>query len=200
MNDDPGQKPGQPDQTVEPGQLVFRYSREHRLARASAEVRAFNEEEEHPRKGGFFRLFTANRSVMFLAIAVALLMAVYLVTSLVGHSDASHRSGGDTWTLAAFAFDRTVYATVTRQHSGSGVTATGEPVTLTAVLGGTGDSASRAPAGFSIDGFVSADDHQVFRLALPRPEVTRPGATRSVTARVTVGTVRFTLSAPLAGE
>ncbi|MDR2702018.1 MAG: hypothetical protein LBB72_06285 [Spirochaetaceae bacterium] len=63
------------------GRVVFYYSRERRLKRASPSVRKFNEAAP-PRKSNLFRTLTATRPLQFMFISVVTVCVAVIIASL----------------------------------------------------------------------------------------------------------------------
>jgi hypothetical protein len=101
--DDPGKEP--PDRD-----LVFYYSRARRLERASAAVRALNEEGASKRPL-ISRTFSASKSLslLFLVLMGLILVIVSIVSS---RDDGSRVLGGNTVTVSARKFQGTTYLTI----------------------------------------------------------------------------------------
>jgi hypothetical protein len=94
--------------------IVFRYSRERRLERASETVRKLNEEG---RKNSFslFRPLTATKPLKFLFISIILLvLMMYLFSFLFGGRD-EIAFGGNTINVSAFTFEGKTYLTINKK-------------------------------------------------------------------------------------
>ncbi|MDR0403993.1 MAG: hypothetical protein LBH35_10460 [Treponema sp.] len=67
------------------GRLVFYYSRERRLERASPEVRALNQPGS-PRKTGLFRGLVANKSSGFVFLSIIIICAAMILFSALNNN------------------------------------------------------------------------------------------------------------------
>jgi hypothetical protein len=91
-------------ETPEPIQEpVFYYSRERRLERASAELRAFNSDSEPPRRGLFRTLFT-NKSQTMVFISIIIISAVMVLSSLF-YSRSEVLLEGNALTVSALRYE-----------------------------------------------------------------------------------------------
>ncbi|MDR2020684.1 MAG: hypothetical protein LBQ14_07980 [Treponema sp.] len=82
---------------------VFYYSRERRLARASAELRALNSESGPPPRG-FFRALTANKSQATVFISIVIISVVMALTSFFYSSRGEVLLGGNALAVSALRY------------------------------------------------------------------------------------------------
>jgi hypothetical protein len=80
-----GAKAGYGRVDYDDGRLMFYYSRERRLERASPEVRALNESGP-PRKTGLFRTLTATKSSAFVFFSIIIICAAMVLFSFLNNS------------------------------------------------------------------------------------------------------------------
>jgi hypothetical protein len=82
--------------------LVFRYSRARRLERASAAVRALNDDTPVKRPG-LIRTLTSSRPNILLFISIVIISVFFIVTSILMPGD-EVKLGGNTLVLSAFRY------------------------------------------------------------------------------------------------
>jgi hypothetical protein len=82
--DEKKKDPPKTDYDYDDGRLVFYYSRERRLERASPEVRALNE-PGHPRKAGLFRTLTSTRPLTFAFLSIITICAAMILFSFLNN-------------------------------------------------------------------------------------------------------------------
>lgn len=86
------------------GEPVFYYSRERRLERASAELRAFNEGSGTPLPRGFFRILAANKSQAMVFVSIVIISVVMALTSLFYSSRGKALLGGSALAVSALRY------------------------------------------------------------------------------------------------
>jgi hypothetical protein len=99
--------------------LVFHYSRERRLARASEAVRDLNASAS--RKKGFFGAFRANKSQGFLLIGIVVMSAMIMMVSIFVKGDTADL-GGNRVELSAFRFQGSSYLALKKTASAKAYT------------------------------------------------------------------------------
>lgn len=95
-------------------ELVFHYSREERLQKASSAVKRLYD-PSYGTRVGLFRSLTANRSLAFLFLAIIMLSATALVTSIFIPSADRAEFAGNEITIEAFSFENALYLTVQKK-------------------------------------------------------------------------------------
>jgi hypothetical protein len=75
--------PGADDTGMDDGRVVFHYSRERRLSRASASVRAIYEEKDAPKKHGIFRTLTSTKPLTFSFLSILTICAIMFLYSFL---------------------------------------------------------------------------------------------------------------------
>jgi hypothetical protein len=91
--------------------VVFYYSRERRLKRASPSVQEFNEAAP-PRKPNLFRTLTATRPLQFMFISVITICIAMIIVSLFIASENTHVLGDNTVVVSVTAAGDKSYITV----------------------------------------------------------------------------------------
>ncbi|GHV71272.1 hypothetical protein AGMMS49928_22340 [Spirochaetia bacterium] len=87
-------------------EVVFHYSREHRLARASPAVRALN--EGGSRKVSFIGSLTANRPLSILFFTIVIFMVFGFILTMLSGREGAVKIGGNTLTSSAMIYDGSV--------------------------------------------------------------------------------------------
>ena len=93
-------------------QMVFHYSREHRLSRASPEVRRMHEEGYNLNKG-FIKGLTGNAGLRSTFMMIIILCAAIGLISVFGPSSDEAKFYGADASLQAFSFGETVFVSLT---------------------------------------------------------------------------------------
>lgn len=92
-------------------QIVFRYSREHRLERAPESVRRAYAEGYTPNKG-FLKGLTANAGLKSILAAIVILSITVVALTLLGIHDGTAEVGQASAKLRAFAHGESLYLSV----------------------------------------------------------------------------------------
>jgi hypothetical protein len=98
------EEPSRPDNR----ELIYHYSRDHRLARASEAVRALNDETPPPRPN-LFRTLTATKPLALLFITIIIMVVFISLVTILTASDRGIALGGNTLTVSALRFQGTTY-------------------------------------------------------------------------------------------
>jgi len=92
----------------EKSKLVFHYSRAERLAKASEAVRQLNDPSPR-KKANLFKSLTATKPLAFLFLAIIMLSATALVTSLLLPSENEAELGNNRLSVSAFRYEGSTY-------------------------------------------------------------------------------------------
>jgi hypothetical protein len=96
---------------IDDDRVVFYYSRERRLKKASPLVREFNETAV-PRKPNLFRTLTATRPLQFMLISVVTICVAMIIVSLFLTSENTRVLGNNTVVVSVIASGDKSYITV----------------------------------------------------------------------------------------
>ena len=102
---------GPPPSEMSNGQVVFHYSREHRLSRASPEVRRVYEEGYNLNKG-FIKGLTGNTGLRSTFMVIVILCAAIFFISVFGPSSDEAKFYGVDASLTAFSFGESVFVSL----------------------------------------------------------------------------------------
>ncbi|MDR2634082.1 MAG: hypothetical protein LBC51_10765 [Treponema sp.] len=155
--------------------LVFYYSRAHRLERASPAVRELNRDSSKSNPS-LFGTLTANRSYAMLFIVIVVCSGFMLLFSRVSSEQKSPSSGsrwsslgGNTLKVSGERFQGTTYLRITKTVPHNTPVYTGAvDMAITPVdIPASGAEAAQSPPVISHRIFFSADTEEVFGLSLP---------------------------------
>jgi hypothetical protein len=104
---------------IDDGRVVFYYSRERRLKRASPLVQEFNEAAA-PRKSNLFRTLTATRPLQFMFISVVILCVAMIIVSLFVASENTRVLGNNTVVVSVTTAGGKSYITVKKTAKAAG--------------------------------------------------------------------------------
>jgi hypothetical protein len=161
--------------------IVFRYSRERRLERASETVKKINEEGK---KFSFslFRPLTATKPLSFLFASIVVLVAVMLLFSYLFGSKKETVFGGNSISVSAFTFEGKTYLTLNKKIHDKNNFYTG---TVDLAVSPENASQGDASPGDASQGgkppgdtspeiiieneriFFTSEDEEIFKMALP---------------------------------
>ncbi|MDR1212391.1 MAG: hypothetical protein LBK40_09200, partial [Spirochaetaceae bacterium] len=141
--------------------VVFHYSREHRLERASETVRGLN--TAAGKKKGFFSALTTNKSQGFLLISIVVMSAMIMMVSIFVKGDTAE-FGGNRVEFSAFRFQGSSYLALKKTAPKKGSPYTG-PVHI-AVSPPPDSAASTVPV-VTRTVFFSLELEEEFRMMLP---------------------------------
>ncbi|GAB1481262.1 hypothetical protein MASR2M78_00770 [Treponema sp.] len=102
------------DENVDREDLVFHYSRSARLERASEAVRRLNDTTPR-KKPNLLSSLAATKPLAFLFLAIIMLSATALVTSLLLPSDNEGELGNNKLTVSAFRYEGSTYLALKKQ-------------------------------------------------------------------------------------
>jgi hypothetical protein len=155
-------------------ELVFHYSRAHRLERASAAVREMNRDIA---KTGPVRFGnrSSNRVSVMLLIPILVCSGFILIFSKVGSGQGTPRSGiqisslgGNVLRVSARRFQGTTYVHITKTVSQAPVYTGVVDMAITPLdFSGSEDEAGESPPVVNHRIFFSADTEEVYGLSLP---------------------------------
>jgi hypothetical protein len=143
--------------------LVFYYSREHRLERASETVRGLNAPREKTKRG-FFGALAANKSQGFLLIGIVVMSAMIMMVSVFVKGDTAD-FGGNRVEFSAFRFQGSSYLALKKTASKKGSPYTG--VVNLAVSPSSLPPGEAALPVFTQTIFFSLEAEEEFRMMLP---------------------------------
>jgi hypothetical protein len=143
--------------------LVFYYSRERRLERASETVRSFNAPKGRTKKG-FFGAFAANRSQGFLLISIVVMSAMIMLVSAFVKGDTAN-FGGNRVEFSAFRFQGSSYLALKKTAPKNGSPYTG--VVNLAVSPAAPPKGGAAVPVITRTVFFSLEAEEEFRMMLP---------------------------------
>ncbi|MDR1301352.1 MAG: hypothetical protein LBK43_02640 [Treponema sp.] len=155
-------------------ELVFHYSREHRLERASPAVREMN--REIPKTGPLkFGTRSSNRASVMLLIPILVCSGFILFFSKMSSGQGTSRSGtqistigGNTLRVSAEKFQGTTYLQITKTVAQTPVyTGVVDMVITPLDSPGSEDELGESPPVVSHRIFFSADREEVYGLSLP---------------------------------
>ncbi|MDR0389153.1 MAG: hypothetical protein LBH73_03715 [Spirochaetaceae bacterium] len=141
--------------------LIFHYSREHRLSHASETVRDLNASKPK-RKKGFFGALSANKSQGFLLISIVVMSAMIMMVSIFVKGDTAD-FGGNRVEFSAFRFQGSSYLALKKNAAKKGNPYTG--VVNLAVSPVVSDE-SPVPV-ITQTVFFSVEPEEEFRMMLP---------------------------------
>ena len=147
------------------GRLVFHYSREHRLAHASPEVRRIHEEGYQLNKG-FIKGLTGNAGLRSTFMVIIILCAAIGLISFFGPSSDEGKFCGADAALKAFSFGENVFVSLSIDKSEDEKSAAALPAMVAAelsLLDGDGAVLSEA----IVTGWYSGDEAIVLRYSFP---------------------------------
>jgi hypothetical protein len=147
---------------------VFYYSREHRLSRASAEVRALNEGK--PLRPGLSKTLFATRANTLVFITLVIVIVFGLGTRFAGRGKEKNiKLGGNTLSLAVFTVEETRILEIVKNAPKSGEVYIGEvDIAVSPVMPKPKDGeAKEPPAMFTHRVFFHPSDSEAFHVSLP---------------------------------
>ncbi|MDR1029534.1 MAG: hypothetical protein LBL76_01525 [Treponema sp.] len=155
-------------------ELVFYYSREHRLERASPAVREMNRDipKTGPWKSG---TLSSNRASVMLLISILVCSGFIMIFSKVSSGQGTSRSGtqtsnlgGNTLRVSARKFQGTTYLQITKTVSQTPVYTGVVAMAITPLDSpGSEDELGESPPVVSHQIVFSADPEEVYGLSLP---------------------------------
>jgi hypothetical protein len=155
------EEPARPDNR----EVIYHYSRDHRLARASEAVRALNDEAPPPRPN-LFRTLTATKPLALLFITIIIMVVFISLATLLTASDGGIVLGGNTLTVSALRFQGTTYLKMKKTCKEDDRAYTGAvDVAVSTVQSGTEKSESPPIAARRI--FFSLNPEEEFRFSVP---------------------------------
>ncbi|QQO08061.1 hypothetical protein [Breznakiella homolactica] len=146
--------------------LVFRYSRERRLERASEDVRKLNDQTP-VRKPNLFRTLTATRSSTLIFLSIIVLVGASFMISVFTGRDDDALFGGNAITLSAFKFQGTTYLAVKKSARDGEDSYTGSVDLAVSPVGEDAKDESGEYVIFADRIFFSLQPEEEFRVALP---------------------------------
>ncbi|MDR1177688.1 MAG: hypothetical protein LBK64_02545 [Spirochaetaceae bacterium] len=141
--------------------MVFYYSREHRLARASETVRGLN--AAAGKKKGFFSVLTTNKSQGFLLISIVVMSAMIMMVSIFLKGDTAE-FGGNRVAFSAFRFQGSSYLALKKTAPKKGGAYTGA---VNIAISPAPDSKDAAVSVVTRTVFFSLEIEEEFRMMLP---------------------------------
>jgi hypothetical protein len=138
--------------------LVFYYSREHRLKRASETVRLLNAPKNQGKKG-FFSAILANKAQGFLLISIVVMSAMIMMVSIFTKGDSAVFCGNRV-EFSAFRFQETGYLALKK-------TAGKNPYTGAVNLAVSPSGGDSAETVITRTIFFSLEPEEEYRLMLP---------------------------------
>jgi hypothetical protein len=155
------EEPSRPDNR----DVIYHYSRDHRLARASQTVRALNDETPPPRPN-LFRTLTATKPLALLFITIMMMVVFISLATILTASDRGIALGGNTLTVSALRFQGMTYIAIKKTCKEDDRAYTGAvDVAVSIVQSGTETSESPPIAARRI--FFSLNAEEEFRFSIP---------------------------------
>lgn len=147
------------------GRVVFHYSREHRLSKASAAVRAMNEAKP-PQKRGLFRTLTATKPLTFGFVSILTICLAMILYSLFGTGRSAVRAGNTEIKVEAIAAEEKTYIAVHKKVKG------GDPYTGAAdfIVSTSSEKAGADETDIKVHAerlYFSLENEEVFRFTVP---------------------------------
>ena len=99
------------------GRLVYYYSREHRLSRASRTVRELNSSSG---RRGFLYTFTATRAHVILSATILIISAFIIITSITARGSNALTLGNNSVTVSAVRQEEGIFLTLTKKSPRKG--------------------------------------------------------------------------------
>jgi hypothetical protein len=144
-------------------ELVFRYSREHRLARAPEKVRELYRPSPK-KKFGLFRSLTATRPLAMLFGSVMVLSVITVIMAVYGGAADSRLMEGNRVSITAMKYEGSTFMVLNKRRGNTGAY-TG-PVDMAVTPAAKGDGDEGQPV-FSNRIFFSLKEKEEFRVSVP---------------------------------
>jgi hypothetical protein len=160
-------KPGRGESSPGPGDeppLVFYYSRERRLSRASEQVRELNEAAPVKRPG-LIGALTANRSGAMVFVSIVALSIFFIIYSLFMPKGSQAKLGENSVSVSAMGFPEATYIAVKKKSLGER-SYTGTVDIAVSIPAGKNDSAENAPI-VTHRVFFTLEPEEDFRFSVP---------------------------------
>jgi len=148
--------------------LVFHYSREHRLARASRTVRALNEEK--PVRPSLTKTLFANKGNIYIFSSIILICAMLGITTFLSKREQSVKVGGNTLVMTVIREEEDLVLSIRKTAPRSGEFYIGAvDIDVYPVIPDTreGETQGDLPQVFSHRVYFNPADSESFYITLP---------------------------------